>query len=167
MLHSIAYDIWANNDDSLKAFLLTHVLDNDYDLIVNKDTAYNMFKRLHKRHEKLGLHAQVLLLKKALDICCTPNVPLSNIVTEVSNLLKCIAAMGPINIDKLKSVVLINTLSSHYEHIQSTLIGLTNDPSFTSDTIILSKSPQIGMPLGRSIGAMAQGGMIEQSDSHR
>ena len=134
--HSIAHDIWANNDDSLKAFLLKHILDNDYDLIVNVDTAYNMFEKLCKRHEKLGLHTQVLLLKKALNICCTPNVPLSNTVMEVSNLLKCIAAMGPIDIDKLKSVVLINTLSGHYEHIQSTLIGLTNDPSFTSDTII-------------------------------
>ena len=51
------------------------------------------------------------------------------------------------------------------KELKRAIISKAHDsPTVTS---IVLKSPQIRMPSGQSVGVMAQGGMIEQSDLHR
>ena len=134
--HAKAHRIWCSNDKSLRAFILSHVSNNDYKHVSHLNTSHKVFEVLCAQHENLGLHAQVVLLKKVLEIHFTPDVPLSKTISEISSLHKRIVAMGLINNDKLKSVLIINTLNDHFENIQSNLMSLTDDPSFNSKTII-------------------------------
>ena len=143
--HAKAHQIWCSNDKSLRAFILSHISNNDYKHVSYLNTSHKVFEVLHVWHENLGLHAQVVLLKKVLEICFMPDVPLSKMILEISSLYKRIVAMGPINNDKLKSVLLINALNDHFENIQSNLMSLTNDPSFNSKTITCHLEQEEGL----------------------
>ena len=133
--HAKAHWIWCSNNKSLRAFILSHISNNDYENIFHLNTSHKVFEALCMWHENLGLHTQAVLLKKVLEICFTPDVPLSKTILEISSLQKRIVAMGPINNNKLKSILLINALNNHFENIQSNLMSLTDDPSFNSKTI--------------------------------
>jgi hypothetical protein len=68
--HPRSHYIWNNNDRSLRAFMLKHVSTNDYDAVqkLGPQGAHAIYEALRKRHEELGSYAQVLLLRKAMDI---------------------------------------------------------------------------------------------------
>ena len=59
--HAKAHWIWHSNDKSLRAFILSHISNNDYEHIFHLNTSHKVFKVLHTWHENLGLHAQVVL----------------------------------------------------------------------------------------------------------
>ena len=143
--HAKAHRIWCSNDKSLRAFILSHVFNNDYENVFHLNTSHKVFEVLCLWHENLGLHTQVVLLKKVLEICFTPDVPLSKTISEISSLHKRIVAMGLIDNDKLKSILLINALNDHFKNIQSNLMSLTNDPSFNSKTITCCLEQEEGL----------------------
>ncbi|KAH9958801.1 hypothetical protein BJV74DRAFT_891132 [Russula compacta] len=57
-------------------------------------------------------------------------------VGEANALYKWMIAMGLFDIDQLCSVILINLLSDHYEHIQSNLMSTVDNPYFDSNVIM-------------------------------
>jgi hypothetical protein len=66
--HPKAYYIWEGNDLSLKAFLLSHISQQNYDNTCDLETAHSVFQELQKTHEKQGIHAKLILMKKATDM---------------------------------------------------------------------------------------------------
>ena len=128
--------VWRSNDRSLRAFMLEHISKNEFKLVQSISTSHAVFEKLRSCHEHLGLHSQVLLLKKALDVRFNPNTPISNTIVEIDDLHTKIMNMGTIDGDRLRSVLLINALNDHYTHIQSTVHALADDPSFSSETVV-------------------------------
>jgi len=106
-----AHHIWAVNDRSLKGFLYSHISCNDYRNIRTLATSHEIFEELRKTHEKQGLHAQLILIKKAMEIRYKPDIPLSKMTEEIEALHTHITNMGTIDNDKLKAVFMINALN--------------------------------------------------------
>ena len=74
--YAAAHHIWVGNDRSLRAFILERITPEEYDIASPFGTAHATFDGLHLRHEKLGLHAQINLLRKALDVYYEPGTPM-------------------------------------------------------------------------------------------
>jgi hypothetical protein len=130
--HANAHHIWAINDLSLRACILSHVSHYDYESVSHLPTSHAVFEELRKMHE----HSQIILVKKAMDICFRPHVPLSKTVEEIDALHFKIVNMGPIDNDQLKAVFLLNALKDDFEDLQFHLMCMADDPSFSSKTII-------------------------------
>jgi hypothetical protein len=102
--HPKAHHIWSVNDESLKAFLLSHISQRDYDNTCKLDTAHLVLQELQKTHEKQGLHAKLILMKKATDMRFQTDVLLSKTINNYCALHKCITQMGPIDDDQLLAI---------------------------------------------------------------
>jgi transposase InsO family protein len=132
--HKAAHQIWKRTDRSLRAFILERVFSDEYDATSNFDTAHQVFEALRTRHEKLGLHAQINLLRKAFEICYEPGTPMNSTSRELRTVHDRIVKMGAFDNDKLLTVLLVNSLGRNYPQLQSTVHGMVDDPSFTSAT---------------------------------
>ena len=117
------YWIWDNNDRSLYAFMLWHISPEDYEVVMPFRAlgAHAVYEALWERHEKRGLYAQVLLVKKTLEIHFDVTKSLDDTVSEIKSLHRRIADMGEINTDKLLMVFLMNALGDQLPHLQSAI----------------------------------------------
>jgi hypothetical protein len=91
-----AHHIWTGNDKSLCAFILERITPEEYDIASPFGTAHATFDGLRQRHEKLGLHAQINLLRKALDVYYEPGTPMLTTFKELCTLHDRITKMGKI-----------------------------------------------------------------------
>ena len=125
------HHVWTINDDSIQAFILQHVCEQDYKDICNLPSSHAMFSELCERYKKLGSHTQILLMEKAIRTEFTPGTCLAQTWDELDTLMRKIRAMGPLNYDQLQIACMIKGLGKNYKHLQSTLQSITNQPGFT------------------------------------
>ena len=123
--------VWTINDESIQAFILQHVCEEDYKDLCDLPNARAMFSELRECYEKLGSHSQILLVEKAIRTEFTPGTRLSQTWDELDTLMRRIKAMGPLDYDKLQIACAIKGLGKHYENLQSTLQSIMNQPNFT------------------------------------
>jgi len=131
-LYPAAHDVWMGNDGSLRAFILEHVTSDEFDVASTFDTSHAVFEGLRTRQEKLGLYAQINLLRKASNIYYEPTVPMAATTTELRGLSERIKKMGKIDADKIFAILIINSLGRHYPHLQTVIHEMTNNPNFTT-----------------------------------
>ncbi len=127
---------WKANDRSFKAFMLQHISRADYKIVANLPDSASVFKALRKRHEDLGVHTQVILIAKALNLRFRPGTSMSQVVDEIDSLHSRIVAIGPLDDDHLRSVLLLNALGEHYPQLQSSIHGNSDNPNFSSNTVL-------------------------------
>lgn len=108
----------------------------DYNTVALLPTAHDMYNALCERYEKQGLHTQLVLVKKVMDIQYNSDTPLSKMAHELNTLHMQIFNMGPLEPDQVKSMFHINTLGNHYLNLQSHLMSLADNPTFSSQTIL-------------------------------
>jgi hypothetical protein len=70
-----AHCIWETMDLSLHTFIIQHIASLEFDKVKGLITFYAIFEHLHRCYEKLELYAQLMYLKKGLDIIFKPNAP--------------------------------------------------------------------------------------------
>jgi hypothetical protein len=80
------FHVWTLNDRSLKAFILHNILQLDYKAVCNLPDSRAVFAELRQRHEKLGGHTQILLIKKAMKLQFKPGIPLSHTLDEIDTI---------------------------------------------------------------------------------
>ena len=131
-----AHYVWLHNDEALKGLLLENISPIDLSLVRNLKTSYDIFNALRKRHENLGPFAQILLIKKFLDIRFSNDATLSQTITEIRELHRRIVTMGAINNDHLLTVGLLNALGEPFSHLQSAIQTLSSAPNFDSTSVI-------------------------------
>jgi gag-polypeptide of LTR copia-type len=131
-----AHHIWETTDLSLCAFILQHIAPLEFDEVKNLATSHAVFEHLHGRHEKLGLYAQLMYLKEGLDVMFEPNAPFVPTLGVIKDIHRSLSNIGEINLDKIHAVLIINTLSMHYLHLQSTIQEMTESPSFLTSILI-------------------------------
>jgi hypothetical protein len=85
-MHAKAHSIWKINDNSLEFFLFGKIARSDYRTVSTLTTSHDVFEELRKMHEKQGLHAQVILIKKALEIHSQSDQPLLKTAEEIDTL---------------------------------------------------------------------------------
>jgi hypothetical protein len=132
-----ASNIWYNNDQSLSAFILNRISREDYDTViaVRNSGAYHVFTALKKRHEQLGLHAQVLAIREALDVRFDPATSLDDTLTELRAIHTKVVSMGPMDDDKLFTVFIIHALGDRFPQLQSSIQSMTTLPNFSSAVV--------------------------------
>jgi len=135
-LHPKAHDIWETNDCSLRGFICGHISKADYNVVSHLPTSHLIFRELQQHHEKLGVHAQLLLLKKALDFRYGRDAPFCNGTDEILAMHMRISNMGPIDLDQIKLILLLNAFGNDHEHLQSSLYATMDSPSFGANTIL-------------------------------
>lgn len=138
LVYPRAHWIWDNNDRSLHAFILRHISVDDYDIVnpLRKHGSCAIFKALQSHHEQLGLHAQVLTLRKALDVRFNSAKSLDDTVTELHKLYNRIISMGPMNSDNLFTVLLMNALGDQFPQLQSSIQSMARMPNFMSAVVV-------------------------------
>ncbi len=135
-LHPKAHDVWETNDCSLCAFIFEHISKSDYNAIKHLATAHGMFVALQQCHEKLGAHAQVILLKKALNFHYSLDALLCDSAKELLKMYTWIANMGLVDLDQIKIILLLNAFGHHFEHLQSLIYSSMDSPNFGANTIL-------------------------------
>ena len=118
------------------AFILEHISVINFDLVTKFETSHEVFEALCNRHEHLGIYTQVILLKKAFDVHFDMNVLMNDMVLEIHQLYNRIFNMGPMELDKIFTVLLINALGDQFSHLQATFQTMVDEPNFSSDSLI-------------------------------
>ena len=134
--HPKAYEIWEINDCSLWAFIFGRISLSDYNAVESLTTSHLIFEELRLRHEKLGPHTQLLLIKQALDYHYDPDAPLRHGADKILALHTKITKMGPVDFNQLKIIFLINAFGDRFETVQSLILTAMDSPSFNANTIL-------------------------------
>jgi hypothetical protein len=134
--HAKAHEIWETNDCSLRGFIFEHISKADYNAVSHLATSHLIFNELCQRHEKLRPQAQLILLKKALDFCYDPNLPFCDGADEIIAMHTQFVNIGPIDLDHIKIILLLNAFSDRWEHLQSSLWSSLNSPNFGVNSIL-------------------------------
>jgi hypothetical protein len=117
------------NDEALKGLLLETISPVDRSLVRDLKTSFEIFTKLRTCHKKLGPFAQILLVKKMLDVKFIEGTPLSQTITEIRDIHRRIVTMGTIDDDHLLTVALLNALGEPFSHLQSAIQTLSTPPT--------------------------------------
>jgi gag-polypeptide of LTR copia-type len=128
--------IWKRNDAALRAFIQNHVSASDLHLIQTIPSAHAMFDKLKTQHEQQGAFAQINLLLKGLKIEFSYDKPIRDTVAEARSIYQRIAAMGPIKLDDIFSVILLNGMNKNFGPVQQNVHSLSSNANFTAETIV-------------------------------
>ncbi|KAH9004081.1 hypothetical protein EDB86DRAFT_3072421 [Lactarius hatsudake] len=128
---------WRLNDRALRAFILEHVSDAEYDVASLFTAARDVYDALRKMHENFGLHPQVHIMRKALDVRFSFAAPLdlSRTLNDIDRLHDKFTKMGKMDDDKLKIILIMNALKTlpQLQYIIDEL--LESSPTITSADI--------------------------------
>src|SRR6266702_679518 len=128
---------WKSNDWALHAFILEHVSNIDYGIASRFTASHAIYDALCNTHENLSLHAQVHIIKEALDLhfSLTPPINLSCTLDNIDCLHDRFTKMGKMDNDKLKIILMINALEQ-FPQLQLTINELLeSSPSISSADI--------------------------------
>src|SRR6266851_7452132 len=131
-----AHDIWETNDCSLRAFIFGRISLSDFIAVEPLATSYLIFEELRLRHEKLGMHTQLLMIKKVLDYHYDPKAPLCQGAEHILVLHNKITKMGPVDFNQLKIIFLINAFGDRFDTVQSSILSAMDSPTFSANTIL-------------------------------
>ena len=128
--------IWKRNDAALRAFIQNHVSASDLHLIQSLPSAHSMFDKLKSQHEQQGAFTQINLLLKALKVEFSYDKPIRDTVAEARSIYLQIAAMGPIKLDDVFAVILLNGMNKNFGPVQQNVHSMSSNANFTAKTII-------------------------------
>ena len=134
-IDACSYCVYLLNDQSLMGFILCHISQLDYKAIHQLPTAHAIYTKLCQCYEKLGSHAQILLIEKVMKVNFCPGTHISQTWDEIDILIERIKAIGPLGYDQLKTAVAIKALGRHYENLQSTIQSITKQLNFLVNNI--------------------------------
>ena len=74
---------WKRSDRALRGFILEHISERDYETASVHPISHDLYVALRTVHQNQGIHAQVRIMKEALDTRFSPNVPLSQTLDKL------------------------------------------------------------------------------------
>ena len=124
---------WKRSNCALRGFILKHIFERDYETTSVHAISHDLYIALWMVHQNQGIHAQVCIMKEALDTCFSPNIPLSKTLDKLKHLHKHFVAMGWMDDDKLMIIYIMNALGDNpsYNALQSTINGMLENMSLT------------------------------------
>ena len=168
ILHPKAHYIWETNDCSLCSFIYRCILKVDYNVVSHLSTSQLIFDVLQQHHEKLSAHAKLLLLEKALNFCYGHDNPFCDGADEILAMHTRISNMGPVDLDQIKIILLLNAFGNNHEHLQSSLYAVMDSPAFGANTILchLQQEDAINRLMWHSLGPTPQRLLLYAGTSH-
>ena len=126
---------WKRSNRALRGFILEHVSERDYEIVSPITNAHNLYETLRTTHQNQGIHAQIRVMKDALDTRFIPSTPLSQTLDKIKRLHKRFTGMGIMDDDKLLIIYIMNALGDHYRPLQSTINGMLENAMLTSQDV--------------------------------
>jgi hypothetical protein len=126
---------WTISDLALRAFILEHVSDHDYDVASVYPNSHGVYKVLRDNHQNQGPFAKIKVFKEALATRFVPNTPLSRTFDQISKLHARFIKMGKLSDDELLSMFVLNALCDHYPRLQTSVNNMMMSPSNSSSNI--------------------------------
>jgi len=126
---------WTISDLALRAFILQHVSDHDYDVASLHQNSHDVYTTLRDKHQNQGPFAKIKLFKEALGTRFAPGIPLSRTFDQISKLHARFIKMGKLSDDELLSMFVLNALCDHYPRLQTSINDMMMSPSNTSSDI--------------------------------
>ncbi|KAN0134593.1 hypothetical protein V8E53_007739 [Lactarius tabidus] len=123
---------WTVSDIALRAFILEHVSDHDYDIASAHPDSHGVYKTLRDSHQNQGSFAKTKVFREALDTRFIPNAPLSRTFDQITKLHAKYIKMGPLTEDELLMMFIINALGDHYPRLQTSVNNMLVNPMTTS-----------------------------------
>ena len=127
--------IWKRNDADLRGFIRDRVSPAETHLVDHLATGHLMYQALKAHHEQQGAFAQINTLLKALQLEFSYEMSIRDKLAEIRTAYQRISAMGPIQLDDIFSVLLLNAMNKHMAPLQQHIHSLSSSPSFNSETI--------------------------------
>jgi gag-polypeptide of LTR copia-type len=131
-----AHCIWETMDLSLWVFIIQHIVPLEFNEVESLTTSCMVFEHLCGCHEKLGLYAQLMYLKEGLNIMFEPNAPFAPTLGIIKDIHHSLSNIGEINLDKIHAILIINALSMHFPHLQSSIQEMTEFLNFSTSVLI-------------------------------
>ena len=132
LLHPKAAQNWRNNNCALRAFILEHISDHDYNNANIHTNVHTVYETLRKSHLFQGLQAQVNVFKEALDTQFAPTTPLNWTLDQITKLHSKFTKMGKIDEDQLLIILILNALGNHYVQLQISINNMLQNSATTS-----------------------------------
>src|SRR6266571_5157681 len=162
-IHPKAALNWRLNDRALRGFILEHVSNVEYGIASRSALAHDVYTVLRKSQENLGPHAQVHLMKKALDtrISLAPPLNIGQTLDEIDRLHDRFTKMGKMDDDKFKMLLYINCLDPLPQLQSSVNEMLRSSATISSSDIkdrvlheeqLLQRREHLGIPLTSGLG---------------
>jgi hypothetical protein len=95
-----------------------------------------MFVKLKNQHEQQGAFAQINLLLKGLKIEFSYDKPIRDTVAEARSIYQRIAAIRPIKLDNIFSVILLNGMNKTFGPIQQHVHSMSSNSNISTETIV-------------------------------
>ena len=126
---------WTISDLALRAFILEHVSDHDYDVASVHPTSHGVYKVLRDTHQNQGPFAKIKIFKEALSTRFVPSIPLSRTFNQISKTHARFIKVGKLSDDELLSMFVLNALYDHYPRLQMSVNDMMMSPSNSSSNI--------------------------------
>jgi hypothetical protein len=162
-IHPAAAYSWTVSDVALRAFILEHISDHDYDIASVHPDSHGVYKTLRDSHKDSHQNqgpaiAKMKVLKEALSARFIPNTPLSSrTFDQTTKPHGRIIKMGSLTNKELLRMLVLNALGDHYPRLQTSVNYLLMTPSNTSADIRtrLLQEEQVIDPSSESIALAA------------
>ncbi|KAN0126393.1 hypothetical protein V8E52_000033 [Russula decolorans] len=135
-LYPDAHRVWKKNDHTFRKFILKHISADDYQQVYRLDKCHDVFEKLRKRHELLGIYAQAALVKKAFQLRYNVDTPFSETILEIDLICERIIKMGTLTPDRLYALFIVNALGDNFPHLRPTIEAMVEAPGFLSDALV-------------------------------
>ena len=134
-----AHANWLHNDELAFNFILDNIEDREQTLVITKKMAKECWDTLEQRHVQEGPMRQLQLIQEAMSICCSTTESLVITGTKLYELAKWALAMGPLTLDVVTSLYILNSLTT-FPHLHTTInhniSSSTKDAPYTATAIL-------------------------------
>ncbi|KAG2147389.1 uncharacterized protein EDB93DRAFT_1048794, partial [Suillus bovinus] len=110
---------WDLNNLCIIAVLRTHSSPEEQEFLCPHTNTYLAWGALRSCHEKIGPIAQILMIQQALTMCYHRSEHLSTTRTEISDMVRCIYAIGIPKEDDFTTIIMLNAMSDKLPHVRN------------------------------------------------
>lgn len=114
---------WTAADESARAFIALSVEDNQLSLIMEKNSAKEMWKALQEFHEKSTIVNKMTLMRQMFDNKMTNSTSMEEHIETMTSFLQKLTGLGMKSFDdeELKCAILLSSLPDHYRTLVTSL----------------------------------------------
>jgi hypothetical protein len=128
--------VYSLNDQSLSAFILRHISQQDFKAVAYLDMSCTIYAELRRQYEQLGDHAHMLLIDRILKMEFIPGTHITQTWDEIDTLIRKIKVMGPLTWNKFRTLAAIKASGRHYKNLQLAFHSMTKQPTFMMQDIV-------------------------------
>ncbi|KAG1729815.1 hypothetical protein EDD22DRAFT_755330, partial [Suillus occidentalis] len=123
---------WDLNNLCIIAALCMRSSSEEQEFLCSFTNIYLAWTALKSRHEKVRPITQILLIQQALTVCYRRSEWLTTTSTQLSELVRCIYAIGLPKEDNFLTIMMLNAMSDDLPHVRNHIVDALATSTTTS-----------------------------------